>query len=60
MSATITAERQYLSVPETAAILGLHPHTVRSLIREERLPAIRLGRHFRIPRDAVENTHAAP
>ncbi|MCB0929971.1 MAG: helix-turn-helix domain-containing protein [Mycolicibacterium insubricum] len=50
---TITAERQYLSVPETSQILGLHPHTVRSLIREGKLPAIRLGRHFRIPRAAL-------
>lgn len=43
----IEVERLYL-VPEIAEILHLHPVTVRRFIREKRLPAVKLGRDWRI------------
>ncbi|WP_199805850.1 helix-turn-helix domain-containing protein [Deinococcus ficus] len=33
---------------QAAALMGLHPTTIRRLIRSGRIPAHRFGRHFRI------------
>lgn len=44
-----------LSVDALAAEWRVHPDTIRALIREGRLPAVRLGRRVRIRAiDAVE------
>lgn len=46
----------YLTVVEVAEHLKLHPKTVRRLIRDGYLPAIRVSRRgdFRISRDDLE------
>lgn len=42
-----------LSVPEVAEILGVTSGTVRKLIREKQLVAIKVGRLLRIPKDRL-------
>jgi excisionase family DNA binding protein len=45
---------QLYSVEEVAALLGLHVKTVRGYVRDGRLDAVRVGRQYRIPVDALE------
>ncbi|MBI5030218.1 MAG: helix-turn-helix domain-containing protein [Chloroflexi bacterium] len=42
------------NVNEVARIFRLTPRTVRSLIRSGELPAIRLGREYRIPKPIID------
>jgi excisionase family DNA binding protein len=42
-----------LSVSEVAATLGVHPETIRRLIHDGRLDAIRIGRVLRIDRSEL-------
>jgi excisionase family DNA binding protein len=49
----IEVERLYL-VHEIAEILHLHPVTVRRFIREKRLPAVKLGRDWRISQGMLQ------
>ena len=49
----VPSEPLYLSVPETAKILRCHPVTVRRAIASGSLPAIRVGRAWRVPVDSV-------
>lgn len=44
------AEREFLTIHETAQELGCGDSTVREMIQDGRLPAVHLGRVFRIPR----------
>lgn len=39
---------QWFSVDEVAQALGLQPRTVRNYIRDGRLPAVRIGKQYRI------------
>ncbi|GAB3082975.1 helix-turn-helix domain-containing protein [Micromonospora schwarzwaldensis] len=51
------------SVEQVAARLGLHVRTVRGYIRTGRLPAVRIGKQYRITRadlDAFTGTPAPP
>lgn len=41
--AAAVSPRQYESIPEAAARLGIHPKTLRRRIAEGKLPAYRLG-----------------
>lgn len=43
-----------LTVQEAAAILKVHPETVRRHIASGRLPAVRVGRCVRVPQEALE------
>lgn len=43
-----------LTIEETARILGLNPHTVYRYAREGKIPAIRIGRNWRIVREMLE------
>jgi excisionase family DNA binding protein len=48
-------ERNLLSVARTAALIGISPHTLRSWLRQRRLPHVRLGRRILFdPRDLEE------
>lgn len=44
-----------LSVKEAAAFLGTTKQQIRKLIHSGELPAVRLGREFRIPVESIEN-----
>jgi excisionase family DNA binding protein len=50
------------STEEVANVLGLHVRTVRGYVRDGRLPAVRIGKQYRIARDdlnAFAGGHAA-
>jgi excisionase family DNA binding protein len=47
-------ERLY-TVDEIAAILELHPRTVRRFIKEGKLTARKIGKQWRIPRSALDS-----
>jgi len=42
------------SVREVAGRLGVHPETIRRLIHDGRLDAVRVGRVLRVHKDAVD------
>ncbi len=42
------------SVREVAGQLGVHPETIRRLIHDGRLDAVRVGRVLRVPKAAVD------
>lgn len=42
------------SADDVAALLGLNVRTVRNYVRDGRLPAVRIGKQYRIPKDAVD------
>lgn len=44
---------EYYTVEEVSEILALSNQTIRKLIKEERLHAVKLGRVYRIPRSAL-------
>jgi excisionase family DNA binding protein len=50
-------ERQFppiMTISDVAEYLGLHELTVRRLAREGALPALKLGRQWRVKRDLLE------
>jgi excisionase family DNA binding protein len=50
-------ERQFppiMTIADVAQYLGLHELTVRRLAREGALPALKLGRQWRVKRDLLE------
>lgn len=47
-------------VNEVARIFKLTPRAVRTLIRGGDLPAIRLGRHYRVPKSVIDAFFAKP
>jgi excisionase family DNA binding protein len=47
-------QRQLYSVEDVAELLGLHVKTVRGYVRDGRLEAVRIGRQYRIPAEAIE------
>jgi excisionase family DNA binding protein len=47
---------KYLTTAEAAEILRVHPMTIRRLIAQKRIKALRVGsRSFRIPVDELTN-----
>lgn len=46
---------EYLSVREVADILGLHYQTVLRHVREGTIPAVRIGRSYRISRHELDH-----
>jgi len=44
-----------VSVREVAEQLGVHPETIRRLIHDGRLDAIRVGRVLRVHREALDS-----
>jgi excisionase family DNA binding protein len=53
-SAPPPPERAALSVPEVAAILGCSQSMVWNLLRDGKLPRVRIGSSTRVHRSAVE------
>ena len=45
----------YVDVEEAAKMLGVHPETVKRLIRKETLPATKVGNKWLIDRERVQN-----
>jgi excisionase family DNA binding protein len=43
-----------LTIDEVAAYLKLHPLTVRRLARQGDIPAVKIGRQWRVKRDLLE------
>ena len=53
---SLEPERELLySVREVAGQLGVHPETIRRLIHDGRLDAVRIGRVLRVHKDAVDS-----
>jgi len=44
-----------MTIAEVAEYLGLHELTVRRLAREGAIPALKLGRQWRVKRDLLES-----
>lgn len=44
----------FLTVEETADLLRVHKNTIYRWVREGRLPSTRIGKQWRIPRQALE------
>ncbi len=44
---------QFLSVQETAELLGVSPDTVRTLLRRGDIPGVKIGHQFRIGADML-------
>src|SRR3954454_1432551 len=45
----------YLTTEEVAKLLNVHVNTVGRWIKSGKLPSTKIGRDYRIPRDAIEN-----
>ena len=53
---SVEPERESLySVREVASQLGVHPETIRRLIHDGRLDAVRVGRVLRVHKRAVDS-----
>ncbi len=46
------------TVEEFAKVFKLSPEAVRSLVRKGEIPAIRIGKQYRIPQDVVDHFFA--
>ena len=49
------AEVRFLTVAEVASIMRVSKMTVYRMVHAGELPAIRVGRSFRVPEDAVDS-----
>jgi excisionase family DNA binding protein len=58
MTTRFTYEPVY-PIEQVARIFKLTPRAVRTLIRNGDLPAIRLGKHYRIPKSVIDNLFAS-
>jgi excisionase family DNA binding protein len=50
----------FLSVDQVASRLGLHVRTVRRYVREGRLKAVRIGKQYRVAREALDALTGTP
>jgi chromosome partitioning protein len=46
---------EFLSTEEAARLLNVHINTIVRWIKTGKLPASKIGKHYRIPRNAIEN-----
>jgi excisionase family DNA binding protein len=49
------AENPYLTTEEVAKLLNVHSNTVARWLKSGKLPSTKIGREYRILRDAIEN-----
>ena len=54
MKGTIKGDTEFLSVDQVAERLGLHVRTVRRYVRHGRLRAVRIGKQYRVAREALD------
>ena len=52
-------EKQTLTVPETARILGIGRHSAYLAVRTGTIPSLRIGKRILVPRQVVERMLAA-
>lgn len=45
----------FLSIPQVAMRWGVHPRTIRRMIKAGRLSAVQVGRQYRIPPDGLQH-----
>ena len=50
----MSTDSDYISVDDAARQVSVHPDSIRRLIREKKLPAVRIGGVYRIRKDAWE------
>ena len=55
MSSAESSSENLVSVRDVADQLGVHPETIRRLIHDGRLDAVRVGRVLRVHREAVDS-----
>lgn len=55
MASTEAGGGELVSVREVARRLGVHPETIRRLIHDGRLDAVRIGRVLRVEASALES-----
>ncbi len=48
-------DNSFLSTEEVAKLLNVHTNTVARWIKSGKLPSTKIGREYRIPREAIEN-----
>lgn len=57
-------EDRFYTIDEVAELLGLSSQTIRKLVKEGRIKAIRLGHAYRIPMESIQylkrNIYEAP
>lgn len=46
----------WMTTEETAEYLRLHKHTVYDYIKRKKIPAVKFGRHYRIPKEKLDET----
>lgn len=51
----MTKEQVYLTTEEAARLLNVHANTIVRWIKSGKLPSSKLGREYRIPREAIKN-----
>lgn len=47
-------EDRFYTIDEVAELLGLSSQTIRKLVKEGRIKAIRLGHAYRIPMESIQ------
>ena len=50
----VALTKLYYSVDEAAEVLGVHRNTIKNRIKDGGLQAIKIGRQWRIPKEALE------
>lgn len=48
-------EDRFYTIDEVAELLGLSSQTIRKLVKEGRIKAIRLGHAYRIPMESIKD-----
>ncbi len=51
----MASDNTFLSTEEVANLLNVHSNTVMRWIKSGKLPSTKIGREYRIPREAIEN-----
>jgi excisionase family DNA binding protein len=54
MARVAARPEQFLTIKDVADLLSVHPMTVYRLLKQGRLPGVRLGRIWRFSRQAME------